>query len=503
MGLAAFSPAPSLDTAHRPTIRVDVSVPTSTTILGLGVPKQGPVSAQLGVERVRLDALGFDATVGKTLVLPGAAGPSVVAVGIGDADQLGAASLRDAAAAFAHAASTQAHLATNLADLGALDPAVAAQAVVEGVLLARYDYTALRRQPHGMHVAELSLVSSGANVEAMRRGAERGRVFASATMLVRDLATSPHSHLTASGLADFAMAFGAERGLGVEVFDEHALAKMGCGGLLGVNAGSSQPPRLIKLTYQPAQPVGKLAMVGKGIMYDSGGIGLKPNNRVHAQMKNDMTGAAAVLAAMASLDGLACRATVTGYLMCTDNMPSGTAMALGDVIRVRGGTTIEVLDSDAEGRLVLSDGLVLAVEQGCDAIVDIATLTGSCLRALGPDMAGVFGNDQALVEQVKHAAEATDEPVWQLPLHRRYGEDLYTGLADLRNIGADAVPDSIVAALFLSNFVGQTPWAHIDICGPAQNESTRGWRTEGCSGFGARLLLELALNFSPTPTTSA
>jgi leucyl aminopeptidase len=287
----------------------------------------------------------------------------------------------------------------------------------------------------------------------------------------------------------------------VEVFDEQALAEMGCGGLLGVNAGSAKPPRLIKLTYQPAEPTGQLAMVGKGIMYDSGGIGLKPNNRVHAQMKNDMTGAAAILAAMAALDQLGCRTRVTGYLMCTDNMPSGTAMALGDVISVRGGTTVEVLDSDAEGRLVLSDGLVLAAEQGNDAIVDIATLTGSCLRALGPDLAGVFGNDQALVEQVKQAAEATDEPVWQLPLHRRYGEDLYTGVADLRNIGADAVPDSIVAALFLSHFVGRTPWAHIDICGPAQNDSTRGWRTEGCSGFGARLLLELALNFSPTPTS--
>jgi leucyl aminopeptidase len=500
MAPAAYSPAPSLDDATRLTVRVDQSVPASTTALGLAVPSQGPLSAQLGVDRARLEALGFDPKIGRALVLPGAeSGPTVVAVGIGDVERLDAAGLRDAAAAFARAASKHTHLATTLAEVGTLDRAVAAQAVVEGVLLARYEYPALRRQPHGTHVVELSLVSSAADADVTRRGAERGRAFASATMLVRDLATSPHSHLTATGLADFAVGFGAEHGLVVEVFDEQALAEMGCGGLLGVNAGSAQPPRLIKLTYQPAEPVGKLAMVGKGIMYDSGGIGLKPNNRVHAQMKNDMTGAAAILAAMAALDKLGCRTAVTGYLMCTDNMPSGTAMALGDVIRVRGGTTVEVLDSDAEGRLVLSDGLVLAVEQGNDAIVDIATLTGSCLRALGPDMAGVFGNNSALVEQVKQAAESTDEPVWQLPLHQRYGEDLYTGVADLRNIGADAVPDSIVAALFLSHFVGQTPWAHIDICGPAQNESNRGWRTEGCSGFGARLLLELALNFSPTP----
>jgi len=242
-------------------------------------------------------------------------------------------------------------------------------------------------------------------------------------------------------------------------------------------------------------PFASGSLFGKGIMYDSGGIGLKPNNRVHAQMKNDMTGAAAILAAVAALDELGCRTAVSGYLLCTDNMPSATAMALGDVIRVHGGTTVEVLDSDAEGRLVLSDGLALAAEQGPDAIVDIATLTGSCLRALGPDLAGVFGTDQALVEQVKRAADASGEPVWQLPLHRRYGEDLYSGVADLRNIGADAVPDAIVAALFLSHFVGGVPWVHLDICGPAQHDGDRGWHTDGPSGFGARLLLELAVTF--------
>jgi leucyl aminopeptidase len=294
------------------------------------------------------------------------------------------------------------------------------------------------------------------------------------------------------------VALGVRQGFAVDVFDEHALSEMGCGGLLGVNAGSAEPPRLVHLSYRPASPTSRLALVGKGIMYDSGGIGLKPNNRVHAQMKNDMTGAAAILAAVATLGELGCRTAVDGYLMCTDNMPSGTALALGDVITVRGGTTIEVLDSDAEGRLVLSDGLVLAAENQPDAIVDIATLTGSCLRALGPDIPGVFGTDQALVEQVKRAADASGEPVWQLPLHRRYAEDLVTGVADLRNIGADGVPDAIVAALFLSHFVGSIPWAHLDICGPAQHDGDRGWHTDGPSGFGARLLLDLALSFAPT-----
>ncbi len=182
------------------------------------------------------------------------------------------------------------------------------------------------------------------------------------------------------------------------MFDKDALVEMGCGGLLGVNRGSAEPPRMVKLTYRPptGEPTGRLALVGKGIMYDSGGIALKPGDEVHAQMKNDMSGAAAILAAMAELGDLGCTTQVTGFLMCTDNMPSGTALALGDVITMRGGTTVEVINTDAEGRLVMADALVLATEEANDAIVDIATLTGACMRALGTQVAGVMGNNQAL-----------------------------------------------------------------------------------------------------------
>jgi leucyl aminopeptidase len=182
---------------------------------------------------------------------------------------------------------------------------------------------------------------------------------------------------------------------------------------------------------------------------------------------------------------------VTGYLMCTDNMPSGSATKLGDVLTIRGGTTVEVVNTDAEGRLVMADALVLAVEEGTDAIVDIATLTGACLRALGAQIAGVFGNDQPLVDRVLASAAAVDEPAWQLPLATRYRSEMNSDVADMKNMGGPNAA-AIHAALFLAEFVGDTPWAHIDIAGTAQSTPPMSWRPEGCTGFGARLLVDLA-----------
>ncbi len=271
---------------------------------------------------------------------------------------------------------------------------------------------------------------------------------------------------------------------------------MGCGGILGVNLGSVDEPRLIKLTYRPDSPTGHLGLVGKGVMYDSGGISLKPSDESHAQMKNDMTGAAAILGAMTALRDLGCTVAVTAYLCCTDNMPSGSAMKLGDILRMRNGKTVEVLNTDAEGRLVMADGLCLAVEDGVDAVVDIATLTGQCLRTLGVEVAGVFGNDRTLVRQVEGAGEVADEPVWELPLHRPYRKQLESSIADLTNMGGPNA-GSITAALFLEEFVDGKPWAHVDIAGTAQQPAVRTWRNKGASGFGAKLLIELASRFDP------
>jgi leucyl aminopeptidase len=492
---AAFNPTPSLQRAATVQIGVAPVAPKSVTAVGVPVGARGGITGTLGVDRKQLKAAGFDAAVGAASVVPGADG-ATVAVGVGETGRLDLAGLRSAAAAFARAASSHTRLAFSLAGTEPLAPEDAAQAVVEGVLLARYSYDPLRRQPKGKSVTRLTIVADAGDRQSITSGIARGKSLAAATQLARDLANTPHSHLNASSLADVAVSIAGDRGLEVEVFDKDALVEMGCGGLLGVNRGSAEPPRMIKLTYRPeGEPSGRLALIGKGIMYDSGGIALKPGDEVHAQMKNDMSGAAAILAAMAELRDLGCTAQVTGWLMCTDNMPSGTALALGDVITMRGGTTVEVINTDAEGRLVMADALVLATEEQSDAIVDIATLTGACMRALGTQIAGVMGNNQALVDQISAAAEATDEPVWQLPLAARYRKELDSTVADLKNLGG-ANAGAITAALFLAEFVGEVPWAHIDIAGTAQSGGDAGWQTAGCTGFGARLLAELAVRFS-------
>ncbi|GAA2555139.1 leucyl aminopeptidase [Pseudonocardia hydrocarbonoxydans] len=486
---ADFDPVPSVRETGAVRVCAAAAVPSDADALAVLLGPAGDVPAELGLDRAALAAAGFGGEPGRTLLVPGGAGPVRVAVGTGDAPD--AAGLRDAAAAFANAVPWSARPALLLT--GA-DPRATAQVLVEGVLLARYAYVPLKSAPGRTAVAAVTVVAPGA-VGPAGAGAETGRILAGATALTRDLANCPPAHLTAARMADVAVQLGGARGLGVEVFDRDALVALGCGGLLGVNGGSHEPPRMVTLTYTPpGEPAGRLALVGKGIMYDSGGISLKPADGVHAMMKNDMSGAASVLAAMSVLAELGCRTAVTGYLMCTDNMPSGTALKMGDVLTVRGGTTVEVRNTDAEGRLVMSDALVLATEERPDAIVDIATLTGACMRALGTSVAGVMGNDQALVDRLIEAGARTDEPLWQLPLERRYRADIDSPIADLNNLG-DLNGGAIMAALFLAEFVDGLPWAHVDIAGTADVAKPGGWRPAGCSGFGTRLLVELALGF--------
>jgi leucyl aminopeptidase len=296
-------------------------------------------------------------------------------------------------------------------------------------------------------------------------------------------------------MADRAVGLASQHGLAVEVYGLDDLVAMRCGGIIGVNKASAEPPRLVKLTYAPRNATGHVALVGKGVMYDSGGLSLKPSDAFHQVMKMDMSGAAAVLAAMTTLKALRCKSKVTGYLVCTDNMPSGSAMKLGDVLTMRNGTTVEVHNTDAEGRLILADGLSLAVEEQPDAIVDIATLTGACLTALGTSIAGLLGTNQAWVDQVKAAADATDEPVWQLPLDtKRYRKLLDSNAADMKNIGGP-YGGTITAAIFLSTFAGDVPWAHLDIAGPMKVDSDESWMSKGATGFGTRLLVDLVTGF--------
>ncbi|MFS0699010.1 leucyl aminopeptidase [Cellulomonas sp. 179-A 4D5 NHS] len=488
----AFDPIPSRALLDAVTVRVAPPGTDPGRALGLAVTATGDVPPGIPLDRAALVEWGFTGAVGETLVLPREGG-AVIATGVGDAPDHNA--VRDAAAAFARAARRDAVLTTDLAAAG---PSVedAAQAVVEGTLLGRYRYDVLRSEPDAVPVREIVLLVGDADAGDARRGADRGLVLARAASLSRDLASTPAGHLTAPDLADVAVRLAAEHGLDVRVLDKAALVELGCGGLLGVNAGSVVEPRMVVLRYTPdGESRGHLGLVGKGITYDSGGISLKPSNAMHAAMKADMTGAGAVLAAMTALRDLEVPVSVSAYLACTDNMPSGSATKLGDVLTTRSGRTIEVVNTDAEGRLVMSDAIALAREDHVDAIVDIATLTGACLAALGTLTAGVLGNDDALVGLVQAAAERTDERVWRLPLDRRYRRQLDSEVADIKNLGGEHA-GAITAALFLAEWVGDVPWAHLDIAGTMRSETDDAWRTKGATGFGARLLLEVAGTFA-------
>jgi leucyl aminopeptidase len=473
------------------------SAPRTATAVGWAVAAKGAVPRQLGLSRAALEANGFEGKPGQVLSVPTSDGVAV-AVGIGDPGSIDAAGLRTAAAAFARAVSRHAQLATNLADVDGIDPKVAAQAVTEGVLLASYRYTGLKNDPkNASRLESLTLIAGSKTEKDAARGMDRGKVVASAAAFARELANTPPTYLNAKDIAAKAVDLGATSGLQVEVFNKDQLAAMGCGGLLGVNRGSTEPPRMVKLTWSPKNPTGHLALVGKGIMYDSGGISLKGHDVFHQNMKMDMSGAAAVLATMGALKELKVKTKVTAWLMCTDNMPSGSALKLGDVLTMRNGKTVEIHNTDAEGRLVLADGLSLAVEEAPDAIVDIATLTGAALTATGESIAPVLGTSQALVDQLIERSEATDEPIWQLPLAtKRYRKLLDSVVADMKNIGGP-YGGTITASIFLSEFVGDIPWAHLDIAGPMMVAADDGIYAKGATGFGTRLLIDLASNFTP------
>ncbi len=471
------------------------SVPSGATAVGHPVGVKGAVPRQLGMSRAALADNGFEGKAGQVLAIPSGDG-LLVAVGVGAIDEIDANGLRKAAAAFARAASKHTHLATSLADAGDIEPSAAASAVVEGVLLASYRYVGLKTGD-GLEskISDLTIVSGAKRMSAVEKGAAAGHAIASAAAFARELANTPPTYLNAVDIADKAVALGKDAGLTVEVFNKDDLLAMGCGGMIGVNRGSTEPPRMVKLSYSPRGAKKHLAMVGKGIMYDSGGISIKGGDAFHQAMKMDMSGAAAVLATMSALKAVGCKTKVTAWLMCTDNMPSGSALKLGDVLTMRNGKTVEVLNTDAEGRLVLADGLSLAVEEEPDAIVDIATLTGAVLGALGPDIAGLLGTDQAFVDQVKASSEKIDEPVWQLPLERkRYRKLLDSPYADMKNIGGPYA-GTITASIFLSEFTGDVPYAHLDIAGPMKIDADNGIYSKGASGFGTRLLIDLACNF--------
>ena len=499
----AFDPVPSL--SHVTSVSLSATAPAGPGAVAVFVGSEGELPsgapALAGLSRESLAAAGFTAAKNQTLVLPGA--PLTVLVGTGSAGIETEAQLRDAVAAFTRAARESDRLAVDLTGVLAdeeWEVDLAVQAAIEGAVLARYRYDALKSDPKTVQLAELMLQIGDADEDAAVFGVERGLILARTASIARDLANTPPRHLSAEKFATVIEELAPEFGLEVEVYDRKALMELGCGGLLGVNAGSVEEPRMVKVSYRPADADGHLALIGKGIMYDSGGISLKPSNAMHVAMKFDMMGAAAVFASMTALRELGSVSAVTGWLMCTDNMPSGSATKLGDVLTIRGGKTVEVKNTDAEGRLVLADGIVLATEDRSvagerpDAIVDIATLTGAAMMALGTRTAVMLANDDEIAAQLEYAADLTDENIWRFPLDHRYRDQLKSNVADISNMGGQ-YGGAILAGLFLNDFVDGTPWGHLDIAGTMQAESDDLWRSVGSTGFGARLLAEFADGF--------
>ena len=451
-----------------------------------------------GVDRAFVEAQEFEGRPGQTCTVPGAGGRVVVLLGLGPEDEVEVRTYRRAAAAFARAAHKQTHLAVDV--LGSLpdrlDPAAVAQALAEGVMLGSYRYTALKSDPEPSHIESLTVLGEG---DAHTLAAiDRGRAVGEAVRLARDLVNQPGGSLTPAAFAARAQELARLKGFDVEVLDRAAIEREKLGGLLGVNRGSTEEPRFLLLSWDPGgEPRGTVALVGKGITFDSGGLSLKPSDSM-VGMKGDMAGAAAVLATFTALDAVQPPVRVRGYLPLTDNMPGGNATRVGDVLRIRNGTTVEVLNTDAEGRLVLADALALASEGEPDAILDLATLTGACMVALGRKTAGLMGNHDGFVEAVRAAADAEGEPVWPLPLPDEMRKALDSEVADLKNVGNDRYGGALLAGVFLREFVGDgIPWAHLDIAGPAEATEDEPETRKGGTGFGVRTLLRLLSTFTP------
>jgi leucyl aminopeptidase len=488
-------------------------------VIAVGLPvvstSDGPLVADHGVELdgatlpADLDAdwcerQGFSGKVAQTLVLRSLdTGPEVVLVGIGPADRLGGApgleSLRRAAAAFVRAAGKGGTAVLVLPSAIDAAPADSAAAAAEAGALATYRFEDFRSAEPGAGLAGLALVAGPSlDADAVAQGTARGARVARSVGLARDLVNEPPSSLTPERFADvIADRFAGVDELTVEIWDEERITAERLGGLLGVAAGSVRPPRLVRVEYRPADPyefdgrVPRLALVGKGITFDSGGLSLKPPTGMET-MKTDMGGAAAVLAAVDAIAALGGRLPITVWAPMTENMPSGSATKPGDVLTTRSGKTIEVLNTDAEGRLILSDGLTLAVESEPDAVIDLATLTGAAIVALGKEIAGLLGNNEELRDAVQAAGAAAGEPSWPLPLPEDYASHIESEVADMKNMGRPGQAGTISAALLLQEFVDGVPWAHLDIAGPSRTDDNRWYNTKGGSGFGVRTLVALA-----------
>ncbi|HKQ05011.1 MAG TPA: leucyl aminopeptidase [Blastocatellia bacterium] len=363
------------------------------------------------------------------------------------------------------------------------------RAVVEGVILGEVKGDLYRAKDDATSAIEtLHLVTEHPEAAAVEPAIAVATTLAEATNFARTLGFEPGNIMTPTELANRAEAMAAREGLSFEALDEDEMKQLGMGALLAVSRGSQEPARLIVMRYEPAgaAPDELIALVGKGITFDSGGISIKPAEHME-EMKYDMGGGAAVIGAMQAIARLKPGVRVIGVVPASENLPSGRAVKPGDVVRSLSGKTIEVANTDAEGRLILADAITYSIQQGATTLVDVATLTGACVIALGGNRAAVMSNRQSLADELIVAGEQSGERLWPMPLDKEYGDMIRSDIADIRNIG-NRVAGAITAAWFLKHFAGETPWAHLDIAGTAWTESVKPYLAKGATGFGVRLL---------------
>ncbi|MBI3844271.1 MAG: leucyl aminopeptidase [Planctomycetes bacterium] len=374
---------------------------------------------------------------------------------------------------------------------GAVSPAECAHAAVEGLLAGQYRFDRYktgaddRKKP----IERITLVvAKSAPLADVRAAAERGRIVGEAQCFVRDLQNEPGNAMTPSRLAAEAQRVSRSTGLRCRVYSEAEVRRMGMTAFLAVAQGSHEPPKLIVLEWNPPRAkTDVVALVGKGITFDSGGISIKPWKDMW-DMKFDMSGGAAVIGTMVAAAQLKLPQRLVGIVPATENLPSGTALKPGDIIRAMSGTTIEIHSTDAEGRMILADALALAVKRKPAAIIDLATLTGSIVSAIGGHASGLFSNDEKLAESVRRAGDATGERLWPMPMWDEYQSLIKSDVADIKNVGG-SYGGSIAAAMFLRRFVADVPWVHLDIAGTAYLDCSDGWRPKGGAGVGVRLLI--------------
>ncbi|MER6473929.1 leucyl aminopeptidase [Streptomyces collinus] len=499
----------TLSTAAAPGLRADAIV---IGVAKSAASRSGDLVVAPGAEAVDkaydgklagvLETLGASGAEGELTKLPAPAGfkaPLVVAVGLGAEPEKDAGydaeALRRAAgvAARALAGCRKAAFALPVDGPGSVG------AIGEGVLLGAYAFDTYKegakdaKAKNGKAPLGEATLLGGKPRDAAHKGAVARAVAVGEELnRARDLINMPPNDLTPQAFAGVAQAAAKEHGIKIQVLDDKALVKGGYGGLLGVGGGSEAPPRLVKLSYSHPKADKHLAFVGKGITYDSGGISLKPAGH-NETMKCDMSGAAAVFAAVVAASRLGLRVNVTGWLALAENMPSGSAVRPGDVLRMYSGKTVEVLNTDAEGRLVLADALWAASQEKPDAIVDVATLTGAMMLALGSRTFGIMANDDSFRTAVYEAAEEVGEPAWPMPLPEHLRKGMESTVADIANMG-ERMGGGLVAGLFLREFVGEgITWAHLDIAGPAFNEGGAfGYTPKGGTGSAVRTLVRLA-----------